>query len=162
MVELGACCRGIDATCVITTEEDCQGPCDFFFGDCVECPGEYCFSAGFGACCLPNGDCIYTQECACDDMGGTFTYNVDCGDGCGACCYTPSGSCTLAPRTACTDVCEVFKGEGTNCIQCFTGVEGPKPCCLPDDTCQMRFACECAAQGGTMKQGLNCVFVTCP
>ncbi|MCG8408008.1 MAG: hypothetical protein MI923_22650 [Phycisphaerales bacterium] len=80
----------------------------------------------------------------------------------GACWHLDGGGCEVIPQMDCQDPCDLFKGIGTTCGWFIGTVQGPRPCCLPDDTCSLLYPCECEQLGGTVKSGLICSFVQCP
>lgn len=121
-----------------------------------------------GACCLPNGDCDFLTQAACQNQGGTYLGDdVPCGIGaCNsstvACCFPATGGClNLLPAT-CVSAGGVPGPSGSNCTGyvCFpTGA-----CCLPNGTCVGPVSPEnCAGQGGIF-QGNNttCAATNCP
>lgn len=79
--------------------------------DCVE---------GFGACCLPSGNCQLMFVENCDLAGGIYQGDgVDCTEAdcpipTGACCF-PTGFCLVLPQADCTNAGGTYAGNGTTC-----------------------------------------------
>ena len=88
---VGACCFGLDGCQETVKEDDCTGE---WLGD-----GSSCASCVNGACCLPDGSCVYVYE---PDCGGAFQgQDVLCAD----------VACAVAPDN---DTCEnaIAIGDG--------------------------------------------------
>ncbi|MBL9120517.1 MAG: hypothetical protein JNL80_11455 [Phycisphaerae bacterium] len=121
-----------------------------------------------GGCCLPNGDCSFGSQAACQSQGGTYLGdNVSCGfgacdDATVACCFAATGGClNLLPET-CAAAGGVPGPTGSNCTGyvCFpTGA-----CCLPNGNCVGPVSPEtCAAQGGVFQgNATTCAQTNCP
>lgn len=79
---------------------------------------------GMGACCLPDGSCVYTYNVYCGDwLHGIYydcvhCWNVQC-DGPAACCF-PDGSCLMLTDWGCRDQGGEPQVPGTAC--------DPNPC----------------------------------
>lgn len=122
-----------------------------------------------GACCLPNGSCVFELQLTCNDAGGVYQgdnvscLDANCPEPTGACCIIATGNClNNASQVLCNTVGGVFQGNGTTCAQtvCFpTGA-----CCLPDGTCFGPTSPEnCSAAGGSFQgNGTNCGTANCP
>ncbi len=106
-----------------------------------------------GACCFPDGSCVYTTESGCAEAGGIYQgNNVSCEPNpCpqpnGACCY-PDGSCIEQTEEDCLANGGAFYGDFSLCEPnpC------PQPngaCCFQDGSCIELTEEDCAAQGGT-------------
>ncbi len=77
-----------------------------------------------------------------------------------ACCFRSTGACEDLAAKDCRAQSGTAGGRGTACgengFECFQ-----KPCCLPDDTCDMRTEERCDAAQGTVKFGRSCANVDC-
>lgn len=77
-----------------------------------------------------------------------------------ACCFRSTGACEDIASKECRERGGKPGGRGTECdaegFECFQ-----KPCCLPDDTCDMMSEDSCDAAQGTVKRGRNCTNVDC-
>jgi len=112
------------------------------------------FAGLVGACCLPDGSCIETDEISCVTSNGVFEgestdcANVACETLTGGCCL-PDGSCESLTFEDCT------AGGGLNWVQGVDcGNACPGACCLFEGggiglvTCEEVGQVDCDAQGG--------------
>ena len=100
--QLGGTFQGEGTTCELL-EEHCPGVCcwgsgsgicseDFtpefctdlpngtFLGYMIECADDPCPGDAGGACCLAGGNCAFTTETACNDLGGGWNAGLSCGE----------------------------------------------------------------------------------
>ena len=119
------------------------------------------------ACCLPNDECIDTDEATCLDQDGEFvggegSRTCDEIGGCvppttGACCGEFEGGCADDfTEQACIDNGGTFEGLGTECSD-PGACEPPQPdefaCCLSGGGCVDADEANCIAQGGDFVGG---------
>lgn len=182
----GACCLP-DGTCKELFEEECEALCGIFTGTGNSCEpvASRNFLGPFGGpviidficpiefgqgCCLPNGDCVVTTACLCEQQGGTpqGPFSNCAADICpqpvGRCCLL-NGDCKELTENECAEMCGFFAGLGTNCDEPCPIIDlAPVACCLPDGTCtQTPGKCVCEQQGGTPHgEFVPCEEVACP
>jgi hypothetical protein len=117
----------------------------FFYPDgsidlCCDCkPAE-----PLGACCLPNGHCVFTNVIVCQDHAGIYLGDGILCEGDEACCL-PDGTCIVVDRACCGLVFGgTPQGAGSVCLGDANGngiddrCEGPPQelsCCFEDGTC---------------------------
>jgi len=170
IVTTGSCCRP-RGDCI---EEVTFETCSFFYGqngpganwregfDCPAQGGPPCPDhSQDGACCVPQG-CIIATENDCTNQSGTFMgVATDCGqDLCvGACC--DGTTCTQESQSDCELGGRTFLGYGVSCT-------GPNPCvtpdpigacCFPDNSCLDVIESAC---NGTWFDSLLCYNEPCP
>jgi len=68
--QLGACCDCETRNCTLTLAEDCPPPNDWHPGH-TTCDPNPCPNTPAGACCLPEGECVYLDWYICGLQGGT-------------------------------------------------------------------------------------------
>lgn len=125
-------------------------------------------TAGFGACCLPDGFC--ETQFAVDCAGSGFTYLGD-GSSCngatcvphrGACCL-PGGSCEIRLVSDCATAGLTYRGDDTECA----GANCPQPtgaCCFAaSGGCLNNFtSANCTGAGGIWHgAGSTCATTVC-
>jgi len=146
----GACC--IDDACITgASQEWCECKGGLYGGDFSTCDDVAC-APDEGSCCLPNGSCVLTDLCDCDNRCGIFGGP---GTACGVCpaiaqgrCCLPNGTCQILSSCQCADLCGTFGGAGTNCQGlCPLPIRGA--CCLPAGACSRVTSCQCAHECGT-------------
>jgi len=153
----GACCMP-DDTCVNVLDE---GECAVLGG--IVLAGEDCATSPClpGACC-DGLNCGVIGAYNCIAAGRTFAgagtscFDDPCQAGVGACCFT-DGTCQDLSPEDCSAASGTWLGAGTNCGQapCTLGA-----CCLVQD-CVNLAQHECAAIGGTLIPGADCVNGPC-
>ncbi|MDM7916197.1 MAG: right-handed parallel beta-helix repeat-containing protein [Candidatus Eisenbacteria bacterium] len=101
-------------------------PCSALNSPCQDLVGALDVGCGgpFGACCLTDGDCVYTSPDGCGDLGGEYMgESAPCEPnpcpGAGACCF-PDGFCSLLTEAACIDSGGTLLGVEVPCA--------PHPC----------------------------------
>lgn len=124
----------------------------------------------FGACCLPGGSCLGSQqEAACQSAGGYFTGRDTtctsglCGSPLGACCRS-NGTCTEnLLQSSCAATGGTFVGEESVCAtaQCPSA---PGACCASSGNCTVVTDRACLLAAGTFRgPGTTCPPVpACP
>lgn len=164
--DCGACCLP-DGFCVMTGEDECLAQCGEFVGVGFGCRRhQQCPVDPTVPCCLPDGTCVDLDACTCELQGGHVNPGARCSDmlvPCppfGACCHS-GGTCFLSVEEDCIGQCEVYLGDGSDCLDCVG--QTPGPCCRPDGSCVVMNACVCDAQGGFPRTpGLSCATGVCP
>ncbi len=169
--EVGACCID-DDVCDYILSSVCADIGGTFLGGGVPCDAGICAASNIGACCDAFGGCYATYPEACGDSDyqsfqgpGTSCATVECPVTAGACCEEIDPGfymCDLDIYAGCREY-GWYYGDGTDCgeIDCEAPVD-VGACCLPDESCSILTAVECAAHGGTYKgDSLLCSEVTC-
>lgn len=119
-------------------------------------------SGGFGACCLPSGECQILADSTCEEQNGVFQgENVTCQDvfceGSGACCIlTDEGTiCEVLSETDCLLDGFSYEGDNTTCAE----AECPQlhgACCTGNE-CQLLTSEDCDdADGVWLGGGTDC------
>jgi hypothetical protein len=113
-----------------------------------------------GACCLPNGTCVFlTAVCECDVQGGQFFLIQPCSSvNCntvatafGACCL-PSGGCVYTNPGNCQTANGSFL-QGTPCNVAATCPSAPAQGCCCGTVCYMTDPFYCQRVGGVVQAG---------
>jgi len=119
---------------------------------------------GFGACCLPTGECIETEGWWCFEFyGGEFQGDgVPClPDTCattGACCIAWMNDCLELTEDECLQEEGQFLGEGTACAE----ITCTFSCCLPSGDCMtVSHVDDCYMQGGIPFSLASCLSLDC-
>lgn len=172
----GRCCVGAPpppTSCLANrTPDQCADLFGVFigFGTGNMCEGVSCSSAaaGPGRCCLPNGDCVYTNQTACvNNLRGQFTAGQTCAGanacpGVGACCK--DSLCLQLTQQGCNHPTwqGTFLGVGTPCTSATCAESAPGACCVSESCLSNRTNLQCAALGGTFQgPGSSCSPITC-
>ncbi|MCK5126547.1 MAG: hypothetical protein KAR42_09845 [candidate division Zixibacteria bacterium] len=154
-----ACCLQ-DGSCVMADPICCDD-----LGGTSQGAGTSCTAVE--ACCMPDGTCSDLDPLCCADAGGTPQgVGTNCSAITIACCL-PDGSCQTLDPLCCDDIGGTPSPIGaTGCMGDNNGnliddaCEVPTSdgaCCLPDGSCTVTSASNCATMGGTFKgAGSNC------
>jgi hypothetical protein len=180
----GACCSSVGEVtgCVqVATRSLCTEangfPNAIYLGDGVQCPTQpntcpAIDDASVGACCLPHGQCINTNDeefCESTAVGGVFDGTgrncSESGQSCVTrpCCFA-SGSCSLLVPASCVNVGGAPVVSQQNCSEatCDLSVIPQKACCLPDGTCEVERRSVCLDAGGKWQEELaDCGSASC-
>ncbi len=128
-------------------------------------------SSTTGACCLPDGSCLDTDERTCLAEDGTFMgahtncRTTDCTQPppqTEACCW-PDGSCDDIDLDECSAERGEPQGPGTTCATVSCPQPETEACCFDDGSCDDLTEQECLDRGGT-PQGprATCATTNCP
>ncbi len=154
----GALCRVVRCWCyppnndprrrVCVTKRTCDGAGWKWHG------GEVCGVDGRGACCLPDGTCVFESQVECIAAGGVFQGpDVPCDPL--TCTLSPTGACCLADgqcRVLDEEDCALAGGAGWTAFADCAGDCAPAgACCLPDGTCADVTEDFCGAIGGQFR-----------
>ncbi|MEZ5359155.1 MAG: dockerin type I domain-containing protein [Candidatus Zixiibacteriota bacterium] len=154
-----ACCMP-DGSCLMADPLCCTG-----MGGTPQGQGTVC--SQFEACCMPDGSCRDLDPLCCVDLGGTPQGVGSACTGITIACCMPDGSCMTVEPQCCDDLGGTVSPYGyTSCLGDNDGnliddaCEPPNDngaCCLPDGSCIVTTAADCAQQGGVFKGvGTNC------
>jgi hypothetical protein len=152
----GACC--VAEVCEIQSQSDCEGSGGVFIGDFSTCSPNPCYGLS-GACCLPNGLCVYVSLQSCEDNGWDYVgHGVPCDpDPClpqGACCFA-DGTCLREIEEDCGTGDGTYLGDDSECNP--NPCPQPGACCVEGGGCQILLASECdAIQGIFQGEGSSC------
>jgi len=161
-----ACCLP-NGTCLNRTRAQCDAA-GGKWTECKECDEVDC-EENRGACC-DTTNCVCkdgTTRSECEDIAGIYQ-----GDGSkcaqvacplpparGACCFEGKDCVDCYSSQDCATFGGDYKGDGTRCKDVSCG----GVCCLPGNSCsdEIKTAAECAAAGGSWKEGETCETVDC-
>ncbi|MHC4697218.1 MAG: hypothetical protein ACYTFA_10780 [Planctomycetota bacterium] len=130
----GACCLLGDATCIITTQAQCEDP---VMGGVYQGDGTVCL--GMEACCDAAGVCYMADALCCLANGNTPQGPGTVCTAPEACCF-PDNTCRMLDPLCCDDEGGVPQGAGSVCL-------GIQACCDPGGQCYMADAACCLANG---------------
>lgn len=141
-----ACCLpNADVTCHVMLPVEC-----FELGGTPQGNGTQCI--GHGACCDPEGGCLFIDGVCCDDIGGTFLGVNSMCMGEGACCLDVTDdqflydTCKEQDGACCAATGGLFGGIGTTCEL--------ESCCLFDGSCS-DLDPECCVESGGAPGGVG-------
>lgn len=120
----------------------------------------------FGACCLEDGSCIYSEPLSCS---GTFqgVETVCAPNPCpqppvGACCFA-NGSCVSQDRFDCAEQDGSYLGDEISCSPNPCPQPALGACCLIDGTCLIDDRSDCEdLEGDYQGDGASCTPNPCP